>query len=880
MQAGQQLQHYTLIEQIGEGGMGVVWKAKDTTLARDVAIKILPAAFATDADRRSRFEREAKLLATLNDPGIAGVYGLHEAEGISFIAMEFVPGEDLAQRLKRGPLPADEAIDVARQVAAALETAHQRGIIHRDLKPANIKLTPEGKVKVLDLGLAKALETESSADPGSMSFSPTVTSAGTIAGTLLGTAAYMSPEQVKGKEADRRADIWAFGVVLHELLTGRATFAGETISETLASVLRDDVSDENMPAEIPASVRRLLTRCLDRDPKTRLQDIGEARIALSPEGLAAGGTAAATTAAHRRTMLPWVVAAVALLALVAVSWFALRGPRQPRTFEIRAEIAPPKEHHFLITGSNAGSLSISPDGTRMTFVASSGSGTPSLYLRTLGSSEPRILSGTEGATYPFWSPDSRQLGFFAEGKLKKLDLDGGAPLTVAVAGDGRGGTWNEDGTILFAPDTQSPIKRVSTGGVLGEDVTKLDPERGGETTHRHPSFLPDGRHFLYVRGSHSAADADPVNSIWVGDVESDDTFELTYSMSQAHYAQGHVFWVNEGFLMARGFSAEKLEFTGEGFAVGEGVVMQPNTWIAAFVVSGAGPILFQTGLTPERQLTWFDRQGQAQDTIGNSGEYDFIRLSPDDRSLAVTLLDGVSGQGDIWVYDLQRNVGSRLTFDEAHDVGPVWSPDGSRIAFASKRGGAHGIYVRAANGRGKAELLYANPLRSEAEDWSSDGKYIAFNSSPGKADLWIYSLEDGTAEPFVTGDFDEGYARFAPNGEWIAYVSNESGRYELFLTRFPSGEGKWQLTRVGADWTVGWKKDGSEIFYIDLEGKLCSVKVELSDRVVADIPNCLFPTQSGNSWTNNSDGERFVLGVPDDQGSDYPITLLLNWDGQ
>jgi serine/threonine protein kinase/Tol biopolymer transport system component len=886
IEPGLELLHYRMIEKIGEGGMGVVWRARDTSLNRDVAIKLLPVALAADPDRRGRFEREAHLLATLNHPGIAGVYGLHESDGVTFIAMEYIPGEDLAERLQRGALSVEDAIDVAHQVAAALEEAHEQGVIHRDLKPANIKRTPEGKIKVLDLGLAKALTTEIATGSSSLSLSPTMTSSNTVAGMLMGTAAYMSPEQVKGKEADRRADIWAFGCVLNEMLTGRRTFVGETISETLASVLRDEAEEGSLPADTPVGVRRLLRRCLDRNRETRLRDIGEARIALSPEGLAGTGqleseagpsVAPAQTAASPR--IAWTLAALALAALAVVSWIAVTGARTEAGSEIRATIAPPEDAHFLINGTQAGSLSISPDGTKMTFAASSGSGRASLYMRSLGSTKPQIIPGTEGATLPFWAPDSRQLGFIADGKLKKLLLDGGAPMTLAVAQDSRGGTWGADGTILFAPDTQSSINRVSVGGVEGEPVTTIDKERGGETTHRLPSFLPDQRHFLYVRGSHSAATSDKVNSIWVGDTESGDTFELMQSGTQARYAQGHIFWVNQGFLMARAFSVDELAFTGEAFTVGEEVVVQEDTWLAAYAVSAAGPILFQSGLAPERRLRWFDREGNVLGTIGEPGKYSFHRLSPDDRFLASTLLSPGAGGEDIWIFDVERDVSSRLTFDEAKDAGPVWSPDGSRIAFASSRDGSEGIYIRPASGRGAAELLYESEQRLTVEDWSPDGKHIAFNSSAGKADLWIFAVDEGEASSFITGEFDEGYARFSADSSWLSYLSNESGRYELYMTRFPGGEGKWQLTNVGADWLLGWNDAGDEVYYVDLEGKLCVVKVELTDQIVADMPECLFESHVDTSFDASSDGSRFILGVPDEQGAEFPITLVLNWAG-
>jgi Tol biopolymer transport system component len=502
-----------------------------------------------------------------------------------------------------------------------------------------------------------------------------------------------------------------------------------------------------------------------------------------------------------------------------------------------------------------------------------------LFLRSLGSSTAQQLSNTEGATYPFWSPDSKQIAFFADGKLKKLDLNGGAPMTVTSALDGRGGTWNIDGTILFAPETQTPIHRVSTGGVLGGPVTTVDNTRMSETTHRFPSFLPDGRHFLYVRGSHSANSQDDVNSIWVGDLESEETFELMQSGTQANYAQGHLFWVRDQFLMARPFSVQNLEFTGEAFAVDEGVVVQLGTWRAAYAVSEAGPLSFQGGLAAEKILTLFDREGKELGTIGEAAMYSEIRLSLDNRYLAAGIDAVGGGQSDIWVYDLSRNVGSRLTFDDARDTNPVWSPDGKRVAFTSNRGGKSGVYVRSADGRGDADSLFVVEGQCEVQDWSRDGKYLAYDSGIGKNDVWILNLEDGESFALVSSEFDEGYSRFSPDGNWIGYISNEAGKYELYLTRFPSGEGKWQLSKDGADWLLGWNDAGTELFYLDLEGNLASVKVEFGDQVVADLPTILFSTRAGNTWDNKSDGSGFALGVPNDAGDDFPITLIVNWDG-
>ncbi len=888
IEAGQQLLNYRLIEEIGEGGMGVVWKARDTTLDREAAIKTLPPAVAGDADRLARFAREARLLATLNHPNIAGVYGLHKVDGLHFIAMEMVPGESLGERLSRGPIAVEEAVDIARQIAEALEAAHEQGVIHRDLKPANVKLTPDGQVKVLDLGLAKALVGEASGDPSKLSLSPTLTTEGTVAGALLGTAAYMSPEQAKARPVDRRADVWAFGCVFFEMLTGKKAFAGDGISETLASVLRDDLDWNALPAATPAAVRRLLRRCLDRNVKMRLRDIGEARVALSPESLEAAtdedwvkDPADAAVGRRGRERFFGGIALAAVVFAAFAGWFAAHRGTTTTRHEVRAAIRPPAGQVLEGYGNYLGNLTLSPDGTRMTFASAAEGRRPMLHVRSLGSESSQPLPGTEGATFPFWSPDGRNLAFFIDGQLKRLDLDGGAPMTICAAAAGRGGTWGADGVILFTPETQTPIYRVSASGGEPTPVTTVDDQRKGETTHRFPWFLPDGNHFLFLRAGHAAALDDGVNSLWVGSLDGDEPVELMHAVSNAAYAMGHLFYVRDQFLVARPFDAEKLEFTGEPFAVGEGVVFQATFWRGAFAVSEDGLVAFQGGLGLQRLLVRYDREGNTLGQIGEPAQYGPIRLSHDGRRLAATINDPGSGHGDVWTIDVARNVASRLTFSDAHDTQPVWSPDGKRVAFQSDREKDTGdVYVVQADGRGEPELLYAGEGPATPTDWSPDGKYVSIDGSNGKNDLWIVPIDGSDPFVLVSTPFDEGYARFSPDGEWIAYISNESGRYELYLTRFPSGEGKWQLSAGGGDWAIGWKEDGSEIYYLDLEGALCSVRVELGDNVVADRPQQIFSTRSENTWASSRDGQSFILGTPDDSNEGYPITLIVNWAGK
>ncbi len=878
---GKTLNNYEILDKLGAGGMGEVYRARDLKLGREVALKMLTADVANDPERMARFQREAKVLASLNHPNIAVLYGLEQSQSGSFLIMEVAEGQDLSDLMQQGPLPMEDAFRIAAGIAAGLEEAHDKGIVHRDLKPANVVVGSD-KVKILDFGLASAYAGDPAEEVDILS-SPTITQAFTQPGMILGTAAYMSPEQARGKPLDKRTDIWSFGVILYEMLTGDHVFHGETITDTLALVLHRTPDLERLPAATPLKVRRLLTRCFEKDPQLRLRDIGEARITLSSneaDEIEATTSEHVTVASGRgRARVAWAVAALAVVAAGALGWIALtkQAPARP---EVRASITPPRETRFNGYGAYGGSLSISPDGSRITFSAGSQGTSPTLYLRSLDSDEAQVLAGTAGARYPFWSPDGRYLAYFVDGVLKKQAIDGGAPVTITEAPDGRGGTWNSDDVIVFAPSTNTSLHRVSASGGSSSPLTKLDRQRSGESTHRFPFFLPDGRNYLYVRASHSAADGDNVNSLWVGTIDADDTRELMQTSSNAAYALGHIFWVRDGFLMARPFDAARLELTGDGFPVGEEALSQPNYWSGAFGVSNAGTLIFQQGGPSSTALSWYDREGAVLGTIGDVGRYGYIRLSPDDTRLAVSVKPQDSGNGDIWVFDVERNVGSRLTFAESNESSPVWSPDGRRIAFQSNRGGPGDIYVRAADGTGEAELLYSSESNDEAWSWSSDGKHIAMNHSEGRDDLWVLSLETKEASSFISTDYDEGWGQFSPDGQWLAYLSNESGTYEAYLTRFPSADGKWQLSTDGAEWLLGWNAAGTEIYCMDGGGSVTATRVTLNELVTIDRPEVLFPTVADESWDSSSDGTRFVIGMPEDRNAAYPITLVVNWQGK
>ncbi|HSM52261.1 MAG TPA: protein kinase, partial [Thermoanaerobaculia bacterium] len=701
---GTTLAHYRVTAALGEGGMGQVWRAEDTKLGREVALKVLPEAFAEDPERMARFEREARLLASLNHPNIAHLYGLetvtsgadegsgleargsisssHPAAGtaapqsgpapleavpmsrgvggnsklriqnselpaaagpsleprasspITFLVMELVEGEDLSERIKRGPVPIEEATAIALQVAGALEAAHEQGIVHRDLKPANIKLRPDGTVKVLDFGLAKAWETDG-ADPG-LSLSPTVTRHATAAGLILGTAAYMAPEQARGQRVDRRADTWSFGVVLWEMLTGRKLFEGQTVSDVLASVLKEAPDLEALPAAVPPKLRQLLARCLDKDPRGRLQAIGEARVALErPLGeLAPAKTEAANSGQTKRSRIAaavgWALAAVGLGAAALLLWQQLS---RPSDRVLRTSIPPPEGTTFHLSGINAGPAALSPDGTRIVFSARDEDGAVRLYLRVLDQPEARVLSGTETAQYPFWSPDSRWIGYFAQQdeSMKKVDAAGGPPITLCAAPNGKGGSWGRDDVIVFTPNATTPLHRVSASGGESQPVTEID--RGRHNSHRHPRFLPDGRHFLYIARGISSAES----VIKVGSLDGGVDRELTAATVQAEFAGGFLFFVRDRSLMAQPFDPKGLVLEGEARPIGEAVLTIPAAALGIYTVSPAGLLAYHTGSVEAAVApAWYDRTGREVSTLGDPGEYNSVVLSPDGRTAAFT----------------------------------------------------------------------------------------------------------------------------------------------------------------------------------------------------------------------------------------------------
>jgi eukaryotic-like serine/threonine-protein kinase len=864
--------------------MGEVYRAHDERLGRHVAIKIVPTTYADDPDRLRRFEQEARAASALNHPNILSIYDIGQKDGAPYVVSELLEGETLSKRIDGTQLSQRRALEYALQIAHGLAAAHAKGIIHRDLKPDNIFITNDERVKILDFGLAKLTQPDFTQTQSNI----VTRRVETDPGSVMGTVSYMSPEQLKGLDVDPRSDIFSLGSVLYEMLAGQGPFYRESVAETMSAILKEDPPDLSRANKtVSQDFERLINHCLEKNPEARFHSARDLAFAL--DALPTSGTTVAIPAGTApisarlpssvtlRHIIVGTVAAMAVIAAVAlVVAFILpyfrRTPTEAHT--VRFFINPPEKASF-------GPFAISPDGLHLAFVASDAFGKASLWVRPLDSPIAQPLSGTEDAIYPFWSPDSRFIGFFAGGKLKKIELSGGTVQTLCNAAIPRGGSWSSSGVIVFGPSPNEALYQVADAGGPASPLTKLEPSRQ-EASHRWPFFLPDGRHFLY-----SVLGGPQSQGIWVTTLDGKDTRRLlNISSSIAMYAApGYMLFRHEATLMGQVFDVNKLQLSGDAFPVAEQVGFDLSTFQTYFSVSQTGVIAYSAATGGKTQLTWIDRTGKELGLVGPPANYIRPSLSPDGKRVAV---DGSDSQGnrDVWLLDLASGNSTRFTFDPAQDLFAVWSPDGSRIVFGSDREGPRNLYQRSAKGADKEELLLKSDFNAYPVDWSHDGRYIAYviNDPKTKIDVWVLPVTgDQKPFPFAKTEASERGARFSPDGKWLAYVSDESGVPQIYVETFPSSGGKWQVSTSGG-YHIAWRQDGKELFYVAADRKMMAVDIKGEGaNFEAGPPTPLFelrvPNYTGSQaqFAVTPDGQKFLIANTHGENKSEPITVALNW---
>jgi Tol biopolymer transport system component len=883
---------YEIAAPLGAGGMGEVYRARDTRLERTVAIKILPAQLSSDPVRKQRFEREAKTISSLNHPHICVLHDVGSQDGVDYLVMECVEGETLAKRLEKGPLPLEQVLKYGAQIADALDKAHRSGVVHRDLKPGNIMLTAAG-AKLLDFGLAKAAVPLASGM--TLTAAVTRTTPVTQQGTIVGTFQYMSPEQVEGKEVDARSDIFSFGAVLYEMLTGRRAFPGKSQLSVASAVLEKDPDPiSTLQPLTPPALERAVKRCLEKEPDDRWQTARD--LVLELKWIAEGGSQAGTSRVVPHRMEFWFAWALAgfagVLALTFGIGYLRRAPAPQRV--VRSFILPPQKTTFTSVGIEGGAVAVSPDGRRLAFAATNESGNHLLWVRPLDSVAAEPLAGTEGGAWPFWSPDSRYLGFFAAGKLKKIEASGGPAETLCDAPAARGGTWGADGTILFTPSVENPLYRVSEAGGTPVPATKLDDWRH-ERSHRWPYFLPDGQSFVFfARGDQTG--------VYAGSLHSQEKKFLLATDSNAAYAPpGYLLFWRDGSLMAQPFDARRVELAGRAVPIADHVVFSAGQSLSVFSVSQNGVLALQTGEVSGSQLTWFDRTGKQLGVI--SGDRSLVvgpRLSPDGRKLAVTILDSMYARSDVWIYDLSRGVRTRFTFETTRARDPVWSPDGSQLAFSADRQGHLNIYAKSSSGAGSDVTLLEEASIKYPTSWSPDGRFLAYTrqhatnytaaphltnvEAVSKFQIWILpQFGDRKPFPFLPSSYTELSPEFSPDGRWIAYLSDESGNFQIYVAAFPGAETKLQVSSSGGI-SAAWRADGKELFYLDLSGRMMAVEVKaIGGKLELGTPRSLFQTYASSPGARPFDvshnADRFVITTTGDVNPS-PFTLVVNLDAE
>ena len=895
---GQTIAHYRILEKLGEGGMGVVFRAHDTKLDRDVALKFLPLELTKDSTARERFIHEAKAASALSHPNVCAIHDIQDYENQIFIVMDFVAGQTLREKLDS--LGFKQAIDIGIQVAEGLAAAHEKGIVHRDIKPENIMIRKDGIAQVMDFGLAK--------------LRGTVTRL-TKEGSTVGTAGYMSPEQVQGQDADHRSDIFSFGVLLYEMLTGQLPFRG--VHETALAyeiVNVDPAPMTSIKTEIDPELDAIVLECLEKDPRERTQSMAQVALELKKYKRDTSRQRASRVTAARQVTKPsedphlvenpkpstrypfaWIVTSLGFfIAAVTLGIMYFNRP-SPEVNTTKSHILPPEKLSFgtASIGIGGGHLALSPDGRMLAFVAADSLGKTRLMVRALNALDATELPGTEGATYPFWSPDSRYIGFFQSGKMKKIEAAGGPPVTICDAANGRGGSWNRNGVVIFS-SAVDPIYQVPATGGTGAAVTKLDTSRA-EKTHRWPHFLPDGKHFLYFSRTTSGGVEREEDAVFVASLDGKVNKRLMHAKGNVVYACGYLIYLREKTLLAQPFDLGRLETSGDAIPIAEPVEYDIGYNRAVFSVSNNGMLVWHESIAHSGfQLEWFDRTGTSLGKIGQPAKYSYIAVSPDGKKLAFDLVDSQSGNMDIWIYDMVRGLKNRFTFDSSQYQVAAWSPDGSRIVFGSNRKNHSDLYLKASSGAGAEEILLESAEDKYPFDWSADGRFVVYAEIKGGTEnLWILPVE-GDRKPylFLQTAFDGDVPQFSPDGRWIAYQSNESGNWELYVRPFIGADGrsvvgeggKWQVSTngVGTDSPPKWNRNGKELFYLSSDNSLMAAEI-VADGATFDVGAVrplfkLKGTRLVNFAAVSADGQKFLIGIQVGAQSVPPLTLVTNWD--
>ncbi|MCM2316437.1 MAG: serine/threonine-protein kinase [Thermoanaerobaculia bacterium] len=879
--AGTRLGPYEIVAPLGAGGMGEVFRGRDTRLGRDVAIKILPDGFAQNEQFRARFEREAKTISSLNHPNICTLFDVGHEEGTHFLVMELIEGESLADRLQKGPLPLDQVLRYGSQVADALERAHKQGIVHRDLKPGNVMITKTG-AKLLDFGLARPAS-ESAVVHG-MTEMPTQARPLTQEGTILGTFQYMAPEQLEGQEADARTDIFSLGALLYEMATGKRAFEGSNRTSLIAAIVSSHPAPISSVAPMaPPALDHIVKKCLEKDPDDRWQsahDVASELRWLSEAGSQAGVATTVTIRRKTRERLAWGANLLTALLAIAGTWAYLDRPRPPLP-PIETAVIPPKDLRVAINGGFA----IAPDTSGLVVVMNDVRLGNSLWLRRMDSAQFRPLPGTEDASHPFWSPDSRQIAFFANGKLKAIDAAGGNVRVICDAPAGRGGSWGAAGSIILAQSGISPLVRVPAEGGAPQPLSKLDP---GETSHRWPYFLPDGKRFIFVSFLASGTDS-AVSKVFQSSLDEPEkvTAITTANTSAAFVPGGYLLFGRDNVLYAQRYDPDSERVEGEPTPLTDRIAVT-DRFLALFTVANDGTLVLQRGAGFQlTQLAWVDRSGRPGGTVAPPGLYFCPTLSHDQKRVAVDVSSALDGQGDIWVFDLERNVSDRLTFDKANESSPLWTPDDKKIVYYTAKLGTGNAWQIASGGTGQPEQLVTDDRDKRPTSLSRDGRWIVFNSAgtgvTANTDIWIWSADEKKVRAWLATPFVEQCAQLSPDAKWIAYQSDETGRHEVYVRAFPDGEKKWRISSDGG-MMPAWRGDGRELYYVSLDRKMMAVAVTPETDFAAAAPVPLFdapvrphPTRQ---YDVSPDGQRFLLNRMVESDLIEPIAIVQNWQSR